>query len=83
MTKRSRGQRVLMASVAAYQGLRAGRPTGCRYVPSCSEYASEAVEQHGSLRGAALAARRISRCHPWGGSGWDPVPPPPTVRGTH
>ena len=46
----------------------------CRFAPSCSEYAVEAIVTHGALRGAWLAARRISKCHPWGGSGYDPVP---------
>jgi len=48
----------------------------CRYQPTCSEYAVEALRQHGAFRGTALAARRIGRCHPWGGSGYDPVPGP-------
>ncbi|KIA79628.1 membrane protein insertion efficiency factor YidD [Chromobacterium amazonense] len=46
----------------------------CRFQPTCSSYAIEAVRKHGALKGGALAARRICRCHPWGGSGYDPVP---------
>lgn len=46
----------------------------CRYDPSCSTYTIEALQLHGVLKGSGLAARRIGRCHPWGGSGHDPVP---------
>lgn len=46
----------------------------CRFTPSCSAYALEALERHGAIRGSWLAARRILRCHPWGGCGHDPVP---------
>ena len=46
----------------------------CRYEPSCSAYAAEAVTRHGALRGGLLAAHRLCRCGPWGGSGYDPVP---------
>jgi putative membrane protein insertion efficiency factor len=66
--------RVVLAPIRAYQWLRAGRPSPCRYWPTCSTYAVEAVERHGALRGSWLAVRRLSRCHPWGGSGVDPVP---------
>ncbi len=50
-------------------------PPSCRYLPSCSDYAIDAIVLHGPVRGTWLAARRLSRCHPWGGSGYDPVPP--------
>lgn len=46
----------------------------CRYQPTCSHYAVEALKKHGPFKGFWLALRRIARCHPWGGSGWDPVP---------
>ncbi|HEX8257495.1 MAG TPA: membrane protein insertion efficiency factor YidD [Allosphingosinicella sp.] len=49
-------------------------PSSCRYMPSCSAYAIGAIERYGALKGAWLAGRRLSRCHPWGGSGYDPVP---------
>ena len=47
----------------------------CRFAPTCSEYAAEAVRAHGALHGGWLGLKRIGRCHPWGGSGYDPVPP--------
>ena len=49
-------------------------PPRCRYQPTCSQYAIEAVEKHGAIKGGWLAAKRILRCHPWGGHGYDPVP---------
>lgn len=50
-------------------------PAACRYTPTCSNYALEAITVHGPFRGTLLAVKRILRCHPWGGSGYDPVPP--------
>ncbi len=49
-------------------------PPACRFTPTCSEYALIAIRKHGPLKGLYLAVRRILRCHPWGGSGYDPVP---------
>lgn len=49
-------------------------PPSCRYFPSCSEYARQAVTRHGPFTGAWLAVKRLARCHPWGGLGYDPVP---------
>lgn len=48
----------------------------CRYQPTCSAYALEALERHGAIKGVYLTLRRIGRCHPWGGTGYDPVPGP-------
>ncbi|MCK9300317.1 MAG: membrane protein insertion efficiency factor YidD [Bacteroidales bacterium] len=49
-------------------------PSSCRYTPTCSEYAVQAVQKHGPFKGGWLAIKRILRCHPWGGHGYDPVP---------
>jgi len=49
-------------------------PPSCRFTPSCSNYAIEALRKHGLFKGSFLTIKRISRCHPWGGSGHDPVP---------
>ena len=52
----------------------------CRFTPTCSAYAFAAVQRHGVVRGGWLAIRRLGRCHPWGASGFDPVPAPPTPK---
>lgn len=49
-------------------------PPSCRYVPTCSQYAVEALRKYGPIKGCWLTLKRLSRCHPWGGSGYDPVP---------
>ena len=66
--------RLLLAGIRLYQMVRAGKPSPCRFQPSCSHYGREAIERHGALRGGWLTARRIARCQPWGGIGLDPVP---------
>lgn len=66
--------RPLTALVRGYQTVAAGRPSPCRFTPSCSTYALEALERHGAVRGTWLSVRRLARCHPWGGQGFDPVP---------
>ena len=66
--------RALVRCIRVYQAVRSGRPSPCRFWPSCSTYAIEAIERHGAVRGSGLAAARICRCNPWGGHGVDPVP---------
>lgn len=69
------GARLLALPVHGYRLLISPWLGGnCRYQPTCSAYALEALERHGALRGGWLALRRIARCHPWGGMGPDPVP---------
>lgn len=70
----TRPARALSALVRLYQRVTDGRPSPCRYVPSCSFYALDALAAHGAARGLWLTLRRLTRCHPWGGQGWDPVP---------
>jgi hypothetical protein len=66
--------RVFRALCLLWQGLMSGRPSPCRFTPTCSSYAIEALETHGALRGGVLTIRRLARCHPWGRYGFDPVP---------
>jgi putative membrane protein insertion efficiency factor len=67
--------RILIALITAYRyALSPLLGRSCRFFPSCSEYAMEALERHGALRGSWLAARRVARCHPWHPGGYDPVP---------
>ena len=68
------GSRALVGLFVLYQAGRGGRPSPCRYLPTCSNYAIEAVQRHGAVRGSWLTIRRLSRCHPLGGHGADPVP---------
>ena len=70
----SSAARGLLRAIDWYQRAFEGRPSPCRFTPSCSEYAREAVEVHGGGRGSWLAVRRLSRCRPFGKSGYDPVP---------
>lgn len=66
---------LLIALVRFYKGaISPMLPPSCRYTPTCSEYALESLRKHGPLRGSWMAIKRICRCHPWGGSGYDPVP---------
>lgn len=67
--------RILIGMIRAYQlGISSWTPATCRFHPTCSQYASEAIRGHGTPKGSWLALRRICRCHPWGGHGYDPVP---------
>ena len=79
-TSRSAWSRALCVPIRLYQAACAGRPSPCRYWPTCSDYALEALELHGALRGGWLTARRLLRCHPWARrAGVDLVPAPEAV----
>jgi len=67
-----RGYQILISPVLS---VFTGPNAGCRFQPTCSQYFLDAVEIHGPLRGSWLGIKRLLRCHPWGGKGWDPVPP--------
>jgi putative membrane protein insertion efficiency factor len=74
MAGRRSAQRFALSAISTYQGLRAGHASPCRFWPSCSAYAAEAIETYGAAHGGWLAVRRILRCHPFGGHGIDLVP---------
>lgn len=66
---------ILLLPIYFYKGaISPMLPPSCRYTPTCSQYAVEAIKKHGPFKGLWLAIKRIARCHPWGGSGYDPVP---------
>ena len=67
-----RGYKLLISPLFTIVG---GPGSVCRFDPTCSEYMVQAIEQHGCARGFWLGTRRLCRCHPWGGEGFDPVPP--------
>ncbi|KPP98422.1 MAG: membrane protein insertion efficiency factor YidD [Bacteroidetes bacterium HLUCCA01] len=72
---------VLKALVRAYQLMISPYfPPSCRYTPTCSHYAIQALDKHGALKGSWLAIKRIGRCHPWSDGGYDPVPEPENAR---
>ena len=72
---RGSAARIVLTFIRAYQVvLRPVLPPACRFAPSCSEYAHQALEAHGVWRGGVMAAQRIARCHPWHAGGYDPVP---------
>jgi hypothetical protein len=67
--------RLFLILIRGYQrGISPMLPAACRYTPTCSAYAHEAIGRYGAARGSWLAAKRLLRCHPWGGHGYDPVP---------
>ena len=67
--------KLLLLPIYFYKGaISPLKPPSCRFTPSCSTYAIEALRKHGPFKGLYLAVRRILRCNPWGGSGYDPVP---------
>lgn len=69
-------RKLAIATISGYQKVLSPYwPSSCRYEPTCSHYAQEAISVHGTLKGGFLALRRLARCGPWGGNGYDPVPP--------
>ena len=77
-------RRAAVAAIGVYQrALSPYMPGACRYSPTCSHYAQDAIRLHGLPGGAWLAAKRLLRCHPWGGMGYDPVPEPAVANHEH
>ena len=72
--------RVLSLPIRGWRVISTRMPPRCRFHPSCSAYALEALERHGAARGTWLAVRRVGRCHPWNPGGFDPVPERPARR---
>ena len=70
---------MMVRAIVWYQRAMEGRPSPCRFFPSCSEYTREAIDVHGAWRGGWLGVRRLLRCRPFGPSGFDPVPEPRTA----
>ena len=79
-SRTSFGARALRRLIVTYQRFSSGRPSPCRFYPSCSNYALESIEVHGAVRGTGLALRRLSRCRPLGPHGVDLVPEPKKTR---
>jgi putative membrane protein insertion efficiency factor len=66
-------KRIGIGLIRVYRIAFAWMPSSCRYEPTCSRYTEQAIDKYGLLKGGWMGARRIARCHPWGGSGYDPV----------
>ena len=67
-------KKLLISIIKIYQKIPFSSHNKCRFIPTCSNYAIEAIDKHGSLKGMYLSIKRIIRCNPWGTSGYDPVP---------
>lgn len=67
-------KRLALFLIKIYQILTVNTPPSCRYYPSCSNYAMEAIEKYGLIKGGWMSVKRIARCHPWAPGGYDPVP---------
>jgi putative membrane protein insertion efficiency factor len=81
--KASAPTRILLRAIRGYQKLTSGRISPCRFYPSCSQYAGEAVETHGAAKGSLFAFRRVLKCRPFGPHGIDLVPLPKQTRSSH